>query len=174
MTPLRIGDRVSVERHERKNTAIVVRSLSWLVFLFSFFFFYTIHESVLLFGHSLWSLDRFLPSIRGGTLFIYLLSPLWPRQSAPRLWCHTRSSYFLCFTTFSPKFSLAYLGFFRYIERGWFYFFDWLGRAHSLGVAAPNGLIWARATHLLLHTGGPFFLSLSLSLGWQVHQLLVY
>jgi hypothetical protein len=85
MTPLRIGDRVSVERHERKNTAIVVRSLSWLVFLFSFFFFYTIHESVLLFGHSLWSLDRFLPSIRGGTLFIYLLSPLWPRQSAPRL-----------------------------------------------------------------------------------------
>lgn len=169
MTPLRIGDRVSVERHEReKHSHRSTFSLLVVFFLFCFFFFYTIHESVL-FGHSLWSLDRFLPSIYVGALFLFICFSPSALDKVQRDFDVTRDLLiFLCFSISSPiqpqiffslfDFFLVYRGVDSISLTGW-------GELPFFGSRCPQWTHLGACHALIITHRRPFFLSLSLSLG---------
>jgi hypothetical protein len=154
MTPPRIGDCVSVERHESQDghrVHVYVHS-----FICCYFFLTTLyHERIVrtLLAHSLWSFDRFY-LLRWTHFFsIYLFICLWRECTRPSLMSHWNLADLYLFLMYpEPKFSLLY-----------FYFlilFSVFGREVGISLRTgepcsilssrfPNGLIWARATHLL-------------------------
>jgi len=150
MTPLRIGDCVSVGRHERKTSSSYLLALS-----FSFFLHYT-------WVSTLRSFSLVTRSPLPSTWALYLFSPLY---KVHRDFDVTRDLllliyFYFFFTASSSNFSLAYFIFLLIL-------FLSLGESSFFGVASPQ---WTHlgACHALITD------CLSLSAGWQIHQLLVH
>lgn len=176
MTPPRIGDCVSVERHESQDghrVHVYVHS-----FICCYFFLTTLyHERIVrtLLAHSLWSFDRFylLRWTHFFFLFIYLPSSslaAFDESARGRLWCHTETwLIFIFFLCIQNRNFLCFIFiswfYFLYLEGKWGYLYVLVSRAQFFRVVFPmdsSGRV--PRTYYNLHLSPPIFFLLSRTL----------